>query len=384
MALTTAATNNKVIKFRKDVQREWVRGNLFAPYMGDGPNSIIRSIRDLMGRGGGEQVNVPLVSKLRGKGVGVGTLVGNEEVIDNAGFRIWIDWFRHAVVTNKAELQKSSIDIMDFAAPMLQDWGKERIRNDIIDALFSIPSRAQPAGLGTQYGQTINGILFDASTSTQRNTWQTDNADRFMFGGTQGNMVAGNFAASCANITTGMTFSVSMILKMKRMAMKASPSIRPYMIKDTNREYYVFFVGPNAFRDLQADPAMDGANKQTRPREGDGMEKNPLFQDGDLLYSGCIIRQIPELDGRLPNFYLTAGAGGTQISPVFMCGQSALVQAWGQMVRKTNRKEDDYDFLEGIGVEAAMGVAKIAKDTPAGNLKEWGLATGFLSSQNDQ
>ena len=49
------------------------------------------------------------------------------------------------------------------------------------------------------------------------------------------------------------------------------------------REYFVVFVGPNEFRDLQADTTIINANTQARPREGDGLDKNPLFQDGDLL-----------------------------------------------------------------------------------------------------
>ena len=34
MALTTTQANNKLIKFRKEVWREYVRENLFSPYMG--------------------------------------------------------------------------------------------------------------------------------------------------------------------------------------------------------------------------------------------------------------------------------------------------------------------------------------------------------------
>ena len=161
MALTTVAINNKLVKFRKDIAREYIRGNLFAPYTGEGEQSIIRIINDL--KTGGEQVNIPLTSRLRQKAIGVGTMVGNEENIDNAGFRVWIDWARNAVVTNKAELQKASIDIFGLARSMLDDWGKELIRDEQIGALFAIPTMNPPAGLGSQSGQRINGILFDAA-----------------------------------------------------------------------------------------------------------------------------------------------------------------------------------------------------------------------------
>jgi Protein of unknown function (DUF4043) len=97
----------------------------------------------------------------------------------------------------------------------------------------------------------------------------------------------------------------------------------------------------NCFRDLQADTTIINANTQARPREGDGLDKNPLFQDGDLIYNGIIIREIPEMDVRLPVFYSTAGAAAIQISPVFMCGQSAMAWVWGRMPMPTFLKEDD-------------------------------------------
>ena len=42
----------------------------------------------------------------------------------------------------------------------------------------------------------------------------------------------------------------------------------------------------------------------------DGMDSNPLFQDGDIIYNGLIFREIPEMDTLLPVTYTAAGAGG--------------------------------------------------------------------------
>jgi len=220
------------------------------------------------------------------------------------------------------------------------------------------------------------------ATTTQKNTWTTDNADRILFGGAQGNLVSGNFASSLANVTSGMTLSAAASLKMKRLAKKANPRIRPYKLKN-GREYFVVFAGSNCFRDLQSDTTIINANSQARPREGDGLDKNPLFQDGDLLYNGIIFREVPEIDIRLPTTYTTAGSGSIQVAPVFMCGQSAVAWCWGRMPRPTFRKEDDYQFLRGVGVEMAYGLKKIAKLNPAGNYKEWGIYTGFFASQAD-
>jgi hypothetical protein len=143
------------------------------------------------------------------------------------------------------------------------------------------------------------------------------------------------------------------------------------------------FAGSNAFRDLQNDTTIINANTQARAREGDSINKNPLFQDGDLLYNGVIIREVPEIDIRLPVFYATAGSGSIQIAPVWLCGQSALAHCWGRMPTPTFLKEDDHQFFRGAGIKMAYGIGKVAKKTSPGNLKDWGIFTAYVASQSD-
>jgi hypothetical protein len=381
MALTTVAVNNKLIVFRKEVTREYIRQNLFAPYIGTEMTAIIRVINDL--KKGGEQINIPLIARLKAQPISTGTLVGNEESIDNYGDRAWIDWARNAVKIPISEEQKSSIDLFGQARPLLEDWGKELQRDEIIDAFYAIPlASTAPTGLGSTNGQRVNGVFFDTATAAQRNTWLTDNADRVLFGGSQGNLVAGNYASSLANITAAMTMSAAMAMKAKRLAKLANPRIRPYKLKN-GREYFVVFVNSLEFRDLQADATIINANTQARPREGDGLDKNPLFQDGDLLYQGLIFREVPELTVRLPTTYTTAGSGSIQVAPAYMCGQSAMAWCWGRMPTPTFLKEDDYQFFRGVGVKMAYGMKKIAKLNPTNNYREWGIFTIFAASLAD-
>ena len=42
MALTTVQSNNKLVQFTKEINREFVRANLFSPYMSEDMNAIIR------------------------------------------------------------------------------------------------------------------------------------------------------------------------------------------------------------------------------------------------------------------------------------------------------------------------------------------------------
>jgi|SRR5215468_7575501 len=381
MALTTVQANNKLIIFRKEVTREYIRQNLFSPYIGNEITAIIRVLQDP--KNGGEQLNIPLIARLKATAISTGALVGAEEAIDNFGDRMWIDWARNAVKLTKAEEQKSSIDLFGQARPLLEDWGKELQRNEIVDSFYAVPlNSTPPANLGTTNGQRVNGALFDSATAAQRNTWISDNQDRVLVGGAQGNFSA-TFATAMGNITAGMTLSASMLLKAKRLAKLANPRIRPYKLKN-GREYFVLFANSLQFRDLQADPTIINANTQARPREGDGLDSNPLFQDGDLIFSGVIVREIPELTVRLPVFYNNAGGGAGQVAPAFLCGQSAMAWAWGRMPRPTFLKEDDYQFYRGVGVEMAYGMKKIAKLDLASKYKEWGVFTIFTAAVADQ
>ena len=381
MAVTDIQANNKLIKFTQAINREWVRENMFSPYMSDDVNAIIRRRMEL--KAGGEVMNIPLVTRLQGMGVSTGPLVGNEDKIDDYGYRIWLEWVRNAVVTTKAESQKDSADIFGEAKPLLSDWLSEVTRDEIIAALMALPTESQPAA-----GVRVNGIQYDLSTVAQRNTWRLDNVDRILYGAATSNS-ATDHATSLANVdATADKFTAANLSLLKRLAMGANPRIRPYKTR-SGYEYYVCFAGLNVFRDLKID--LQVVNKDARSREGrevNGAPDNPLFQDGDQIYDGVIVRLVPEISLFVSNVWTslkTAGNGGTRVEPVFLCGQQAAAIAYGQMAKPTFRKEDDYGFITGTGIEAAYGVGKIFKKHPKAGTKlvQWGVATGFFNSASD-
>lgn len=410
MAVTTIQSNNKLIKFTQQINREFVRQNLFSPYMSEGLDAIIRIRQEL--KSGGEQMNIPMVTKLTGAGKGVGVLAGAEERIDNYGMRVWLDWWRHAVVTNKAESQKDSADIFGEAKPLLSDRGKELQRDELIEAFMALPSESSPAALGSDEGGRVNGLLFADATAAQRNTWFSDNIDRVVFGNTLANgyaaSVIASFTSALSVVGTAQKASATIIRLMKRRAELCSPKIRPYRTED-GYEYYIAFCGANAFRDFSADTIILANNRDARAREGNGMNKNPIFQDGDLLDNGVIIRKVPEISMRVTSATggwsnLVSGGVSGRIEPIFLCGQQAASIAFGQMAKPTFRKEDDYGFITGTGVEMAYGMAKMFKkhamyipgtqtlnsdgtgNTGGGGLSslvQWGLVTGFVSAPAD-
>lgn len=378
MAVTTVQTNNKLIKFTQEIAREWVKENMFSPYEGESVNSIIRRKMEL--KSGGEQMNIPLVTRLTGAGVSTGTLVGNEEKIDNYGMRVWLEWARHAVVTNKAEQQKDSADIFGEAKPLLSDWASELRRDELIAAFMALPSESQPSA-----GVRVNGIQYDLATAAQRNTWNADNSDRVLYGAATSNYNATHSTALATLDTTNDRFTAANLALLKRIALTANPRIRPYKTRD-GYEYFVAFAGASAFRDLKS--SLETINKDARARENNGMDKNPIFQDGDQLYDGVIVRQVPEISSFVTNVWttlLTAGTTTGRVEPVFFCGQQAAAYAIGQMPKPTFRKEDDYGFVTGTGIEMAYGVSKIFKKHPNDGtaLKQWGVAHGFFAAPAD-
>lgn len=410
MAVTSIQSNNKLIQFTKDINREFVRQNMFSPYMGDSLTSIIRRRFEL--KGGGEQINIPLVTKLSGIGKSTGVLAGAEERIDNYGMRLYIDWWRHAVVTTKAENQKDSADIFGEAKPLLSDRGTELVRDELIQALMAFPTESAPALLGTDEGQRVNGLVFETTfptytSTTTFNKFVADNVDRLVFGNALSNGYSSTAIASATSALStiaSVKLTSTTISLMKRRAELCSPKIRPYKTDD-GYEYYVLFAGSNAFRDARNDTIIYTANKDARSREGKGMDNNPIFQDGDLLYDGVIIRKVPEISSFVTNNWTSLQAiNSGRIEPVFLCGQQAATIAYGQMMKPTFRKEDDYGFITGTGVETCYGIGKMFKrhamyipgtttlnsaatgNTQGGGLAslvQWGMVTGFFFAALD-
>jgi hypothetical protein len=374
MAVSTIQANNRGIIFRNNIIREFVRGNMFSPYMGNDGTAVIRTFLET-GKFGGDQINVPLIKALRNTAIGSGTLTGNEEAIDNYGCRFWLDWGRNAVTATKAEIKKGSFDLFAQAQPLLSDWGKSLQRDELVLAMASLPSESPPAGLGSPNGQRVNGILYSAANATQRNTWNQANQDRILYGNAFSNYNATHATALASLTATDDRFSAATVRLAREKAEDADPKIEP-LSTDDGYERFVMFVGSRAYRDAWADPEIYQANKDARPREGSSWRNNPIFREGDLLYDNVIIRKVPEID----KLALVAGAGdsGVDVSMSFMCGRSALGLVWGQMPEPTKLDETDYQFKKGVGIDMAYGVGKVFfKDTTTSDLVQWGIVTVF-------
>jgi hypothetical protein len=401
--LTSNHVANELIKFRRQVISDFLRRSRFDPFMGESSTSVIVRLADL--EADGKQVNVPLVNQLSGDGVGAGTLRGAEEQLDSYGFPVWADWARNAVANNRASNKESSFNVRSTARDLLRGWARRIVRDDLTDALLSIPTATVPVGRLQSPGNRVNGIKWSAASTANKNSWVQANYDRVLFGAAVANYSpGGTFASGIATVDSTADKMSAAVGSLAKSLAKASgvdsanpgqyngrPKITPWEIEELDEEMYVCFIGDRAFTQLQNDAPMLQANRDARAREGNPTKTNPIFTGGALLYDGILYKNIPEITQRL--LLKGAGAGGVTAAgdcePFFLCGQAALAYAMGQMPRPTTLEDGDYDFVTGLGIEAQYGTAKIAKapqassvapSTDLGTLVDWGMVTGFVAT----
>ncbi len=373
MTLSTISAANKVTKFLKKVNREYVRGGRFGPYIGTSENDIIQSNRSL------KETSIPLVAKLSGPGVkGSGTMSGNEEALSNFAFKLDPTHYRNAVKINNEEREKSEFDLFSEARPSLMNWAMELKRDQIIQAMGA----AEAGGTYLNYG---------AASAAQLDTWNAANTDRILYGSALGNLTSGDHTASLATIdTTSDKLDRGIVGLLKRMAVNANPLIRPVMINGDD-PHFVFFVDSYGFRDLREDLTTDHQNARERAKS------NPLFAGGDLLYDNIVIKEVPDFtqfidgDGTGSDFDGVWGAnaisgdglndGGDTASRIgfgAFCGAQALGFLRGKDGKFDAEKNDDYNFLNGVAVTMKHDIKKMFYDA-----KQHGMITSYYSAALD-
>lgn len=362
MAETALNSSSVESRWLADYMAEYVRNSGFLPYMGRSSNSVIMTKYELQSEAG-KTINMPLITRLKGAGVAGNTqLEGNEESLGNYNYALSVEWRRHGVTVPKSESYKTKIDLWGAAKEMLRTWEAEQLRDDIIDAMHS-----------------IDGVDYAASTSTQRNTWVTNNVDRVLFGNSIANYSTTHATALGNCDTTNDKMSAGIISLAKYVARTAGATtgarIRPYKT-ESGREYYVMFCGARTFFNAKRDTTIYTANKDARER---GISDNPIFQDGDLIYDGVIIREVPEITER--QLLSGVGASTADVEPAFLCGAQAIGIAWGQEPNLITDMTRDYKFRPGVAVEELVGVGKMRFGTGTSSASiDHGMVTVYTAA----
>lgn len=385
MASSTIASANVVTKFRSDVNREYVRGGRFGPYIGRTENAIFQVKQDL------KKVSIPLIAKVGGAGVkGSAQLSGSEVALSNYAYTLQPTYHRQGVLIDNEEREKSEFDLFTEARPALMNWAMELKRDQMIQALGAI----EAGGTYYNYGGSEGATGSTAASATNMDTWNTNNQDRVLYGSAKSNNSSGNHTTSLSNIdTTNDKLDAGMVTLAKRMAEQANPLIRPVMVK-SDEPWYVLWVDPYGFRDLKEDSTIAQANREARPRD---VQDNPIFTGGDLVYDGVIIKKVPEIatfiDGDSSGSSWdgvwganadsadgldNGGNGSARVGIGFLTGAQAVGFGMGRMPSFKRRKEDDYEHLNGVGLSMKHDIKKTFY-----NNKQHGMLTMFFAAAVD-
>ena len=384
MASSTIDSGNQTTRFQSKVRREYVRGGPFGSYIGNDENAVIQTNKNL------KKISIPLIAKLGGPGVtGSSQLTGSEKALSNYAATFQPTYERQGVLVDNEENELAEFDLFSEARPALMNWVMEHKRDRIIQALCAV----EASGTYYNWGGSLGAFGSTEAAVGNRDTWDTNNGDRIIYGKLLSNRTAGNVTTSLGTLdNTDDKMTAALITLAKRRAGLAQPHIRPIRVTDGSA-WYVMFIGSFGFRDLKEDSTIAQANRDARKRSH---LENPIFVDGDLLYDGVIIKEVKDMDlftdggdadNPFSNVWGTdiaedgfnnAGAGGIRVAPAFLCGAQAVGFVIGRNASFARRKEDDYEHLSGVAVSMKHDIKKIFY-----NNKQHGMLTVFHAAVAD-
>jgi hypothetical protein len=156
----------------------------------------------------------------------------------------------------------------------------------------------------------------------------------------------------------------------------ANPLIRPIRSVKNGRRYYIMYAHPYAFNDLKTSTAIQQAQREVALQ----MENERLFEGGDLLWDGVIIKQIEQATTEW-DFGLV-GASSARVVGAYLCGAQAVGAAYAK--RWTSKQEDfDYGDKHGVAIEAIYGINKMqfgSGSADRDDLKDHGVVTGYFAT----
>lgn len=371
MADVSIATGADVTaeKFFSGLFHEYRDKLVTRPYMGMTSEFPIQVQQDLA-RGRGDAITFNLAGALTGNGVtGSSTLEANEEAQSFYGQRVVADQLRNAVRIPWMGEQRTEFSVMEAAKSALTTWMAQEVEEDIFEALSD-----------------INGVVYGSATENQKDQWSDDNEDRVLYGNSTGNLdgaggggASGNDNSdSLATIdTTNDILDTDQISLAKRLAILASPKIRPIRIEN-GEEYYVLFAHPYAVRDLKSSSAWQQAQREAMPR---GMN-NPIFTGMAGIWDGVIVKETPKC-GLLSG----VGAASSDVSHNHLCGAQAVLFAQAGTPRgfivDMVEEEFDYGDKQGVAIRSVYGIDKAVFQTNDTNPAQHGVVTVFSSGAAD-
>ena len=355
MAETTVPTALQVEQWESTFWNTYIQTSPFKPLMGKSEGAVIQ-VKEKLGTMPGDKITFQLVSRLTNAATtGSSTLEGNEEDLTQRSMSVVVNKRRNGVRIPEMSEQQSAISLREAARVALQDWAMEDTRDMII------------AELGA-----LNGTLFAARTAAIADAWLVDNADRVVFGAGVGSFT--DMSADLALLdTTNDIFNFGNLDRMILKAKTASPKIRPMRDSGNGKRYYVAFANPHAFKNLR-----DSLDTEVLASTVVEMEASKLFEGGDILWNGCIVKEVDEM----PIYANLGDAATTEVTPAYLCGAQAISVAYAKRWR-SRTQEFDYGDKFGVAIDSIYGVEKNRFGTGVGDtddLKDHGVVTGYFAT----
>lgn len=363
MANTGAATGLTVQQWDDEFFEEYVQQNVFSRYMGTDENSVIQVKEDLTKKQG-DTIHFALVNRLKNDAVlGNNTLVGNEEKMSSRSHALTVNQRRNAVVIPAFEGQKSAINLRKAAKSQLKTWSMEDTRDLVIESLGD-----------------ISGVAYASASEAQKDAWLVLNQDRVLFGAAKSNASSLDHSTSLANIdNTADKFTPAALSLMKRLATAARangfPKLTPITV-DNGKRYFVAFAGSLTFRDFKSDSTITQAQRETVIK----MQNIKLFEGGDQEWDGIIVHEVDDIP-----VYTGVGAGGIDVSPVYLCGAQALGMGWAKRWQSIE-DSTDYEDKQGLAIRGWLDVDKLRFGTGAADTDspiQNGVVTGYFAAVAD-
>jgi N4-gp56 family major capsid protein len=364
MAETRANSSLTPQVWDEDFTTEFYQTNPFAMYAGTSENNVIRMKEDFASKRGNGITFEFITNLKRGVILDRQPLRGHEDALGEYGDKVFWHMRKKGISIHEYDGDLAGIDLRKAARGNLKTWADEDVKWETIDRLGDVGTNCD--------------VPYATAAAADKNTWDTNNADRILYGVARSNRVAGNHAAGLLNVdSTNDKLSRNVVSLMKRMALQASPRVTPIRVEGkNNRRYYVMFAHPYAFRDFKTD--TDGIQSVVSV-----IERNEgIFLGGDREYDGVIVHEVDDMP-----IITGAGAGGIDIAPVYLVGQEAIGWAIKQRYR-SRTQEDDYQQVTGLGMIGKWGMKKLAfglADNPIAGVvgKQRGVVTGFVSAVSD-
>lgn len=341
-------------------------------FMGSSADNVIQIDKNLTKRPGDKvtmRLRIPLAMA---GGFDDSDLEGNEEALTWQNFPVEIHEGGHAVrsagkMTEQRSKPTQRTKFRREATEALGIWKAEQLENDLKWALSGLGNQNTYAGQGTSQIERVNE--------------KAPSANRIFYGG---QTVAGAVNRETSDALIGdaggtdyknYLFGTKLISILKRMAVTATPKIRPVRIR--GKSYYILLLHPYQVKNLRLETGDHGW-QNIQSRAGVRGLSNPLFQrmfdDAIGIFDDVILYEYERIETRVAGEVFDNGDtvdagivdGTSMLARALFLGAQAGLLAYGQMPRRYE-KDFDYNRKPGTAVDFIYGASKSQFNDPGAN-----------------